>query len=75
MKTYKVYTKWIGYSEIGVEASSPEEAEEKVLEGDYSLFREASTGGDLDYGFEDEEVLKIEEVENENTTTIFWWDK
>ena len=75
MKTFKVYTKWIGYSEIGVEASSPEEAEEKVLEGDYSLFREASTGGDLDYGFEDEEVLKIEEVENENTTTIFWWDK
>lgn len=67
MKTYKVYTKWIGYSEIGVEAKSPEEAEEKVLEGDYSLFREASTGGDLDYGFEDEEVLKIEEVENEYT--------
>ena len=65
MKTYKVYTKWIGYSEIGVEASSPKEAEEKVLEGDYSLFREASTGGDLDYGFEDEEVLKVEEVENE----------
>ena len=35
MKTYKVYTKWIGYSEIGVEAKSPEEAEEKVWEGDY----------------------------------------
>ena len=65
MKTYKVYTKWIGYSEIEVEAKSPTEAEEKVLEGDYSLFREASTGGDLDYGFEDEEVLKVEEVENE----------
>jgi len=65
MKTYKVYTKWIGYSEIEVEAKSTEEAEEKVLEGDYSLFREASTGGDLDYGFEDEEVLEVEEVENE----------
>ena len=62
MKTYKVYTKWIGYSEIEVEAKSTEEAEEKVLEGDYSVFREASTGGDLDYGFEDEEVLKVEEV-------------
>ena len=61
MKTYKVYTKWIGYSEIEVEAKSTEEAEEKVLEGDYSVFREASTGGDLDYGFEDEEVLKVEE--------------
>ena len=65
MKTYKVYTKWKGYSEIELEASSPKEAGEKVLEGDYSLFREASTGGDLDYGFEDEEVYKIEEVENE----------
>lgn len=65
MKTYKVYTKWIGYSEIEVEAKSPTEAEEKVLEGDYSLFREASTGGELDYGFEDEEVYKIEEEENE----------
>tara|TARA_A200000159_G_scaffold96295_1_gene89348 strand:- start:650 stop:847 length:198 start_codon:yes stop_codon:yes gene_type:complete len=65
MKTYKVYTKWIGYSEIELEASSQKEAEEKVLEGDYSLFREASTGGDLDYGFEDEEVYKIEEEDNE----------
>ena len=65
MKTYKVYTKWIGYSEIEVEAKSTEEAEEKVLEGDYSVFREASTGGDLDYGFEDEEVYKIEEEDNE----------
>jgi len=61
MKTYKVYTKWIGYSEIELEASSQKEAEEKVLEGDYSLFREASTGGDLDYGFENEEVYKVEE--------------
>ena len=65
MKTYKVYTKWIGYSEIELEASSQKEAEEKVLEGDYSLFREASTGGDLDYGFEDEEVYKVEEEDNE----------
>jgi hypothetical protein len=65
MKTYKVYTKWIGYSEIELEASSQKEAEEKVLEGDYSLFREASTGGDLDYGFENEEVLEVEEVANE----------
>ena len=62
MKTYKIYTKWTGYSEIEVEAKSKEEAGEKVLEGDYSVFREASTGGDLDYGFEDEEILKVEEV-------------
>ena len=59
---YKVYTKWIGYSEIEVNAENEQEAEEKVLEGDYNLFKEASTGGDLDYGFEDEEVYKIEEV-------------
>ena len=59
-KTYKVYTKWVGYSEIEVEAKSKEEAGEKVLDGDYSLFREASTGGDLDYGFDNEEILDIE---------------
>jgi len=62
MKLYKVYTKWIGYSEIEVEGESEEEAKQKVLEGDYDLFNEASTGGDLDYGFEDEEVLDIKEV-------------
>ena len=43
MKKFKVYTKWIGYSEIEVEAKSEEEAGEKVLNGDYSMFREAST--------------------------------
>ena len=62
MKTYKVYTKWIGYSEIGVEAKSPEEAEEKVLKGDYDLLDETMTGTGLDYGFESEEVLEVEEV-------------
>ena len=65
MKTYKVCTKWIGYSEIEVEASSPEEAGERVLSGDYDITREASTGGDLEYGFEDEEVLEVEEVDDE----------
>ena len=63
MKTYKVYTKWIGYSEIGVEAKSPEEAEEKVLKGDYDLLDEIMTGTGLGYGFESEEVLEVEEVE------------
>jgi hypothetical protein len=43
MKTYKVYTKWKGYSEIELEASSPKEAGEKVLAGDYDIFREASS--------------------------------
>lgn len=62
MKTYKVYTKWVGYSEIEVDANSPEEAEAKALEGDFSQFREASTGDDLDYGYEDEQVYKVEEI-------------
>ncbi len=53
MKTYKVCTKWIGYSEIEIEANSPKEAGEKVLAGEYDITREASTGGDLEYGFED----------------------
>ena len=64
-KTYRVYTKWIGYSEIEVEAKSEEEAGEKVLNGDYSMFREASTGGDLDYGYEDEEILEIEVIKDD----------
>ena len=59
-KTYRVYTKWVGYSEIEVEANSKEEAGEKILDGDYSIFREASTGGDLDYGFDNEEITDIE---------------
>ena len=58
-KTYRVYTKWGGYSEIEVEANSKEEAGEKILDGDYSIFREASTGGDLDYGFDNEEITNI----------------
>ena len=65
MKTYKVCTKWKGYSEIEVEANSPKEAGEKVLAGDYDITREACTGGDLEYGFEDEEVLEVEEVDDE----------
>jgi len=62
MKTYKVFTKWIGYSEIVVDAKSPKEAEEKVLKGDYDLLDETMTGTGLGYGFEEEEVLKVEEV-------------
>ena len=64
-KTYKVYTKWVGYSEIEVEAKSKEEAGGKVLDGDYSMFREAFTGGDLDYGFDDEEITDIEVIKDD----------
>ena len=65
-KTYRVYTKWIGYSEIEVEAKSEEEAGKKVLSGDYSMFREASTGGDLDYGFDNEEIIDIEVIKDDS---------
>jgi len=64
-KTYRVYTRWVGYSEIEVEAKSKEEAGEKVLDGDYSIFREASTGGDLDYGFDNEEITDIDEIKDD----------
>ena len=62
MKKYKVYTKWIGYSEIKVEAKSKEEAEQKYYDGDYDPCYESSTGGDLGYGFDDEEVTKVEVI-------------
>ena len=65
MKTYRVYTKWIGYSEIVVEAKSPKEAEKKVLKGDYDLLDETMTGTGLDYGFENEEVYNVEEEDDE----------
>jgi len=62
MKTYKVFTKWIGYSEIVVDANSKEEASDKALKGDYDLLDETMTGTGLGYGFEEEEVLEVEEV-------------
>ena len=67
MKKYKVYTKWIGYSEIKVKAKSKEEAEQKYYDGDYHVYDESTTGGDLEYGFDDEEVTKIEEVNDDQS--------
>ena len=64
---YKVYTKWIGYSEIEVEASSEEEAREVVDTGGYEPEKEVHTGNGLEYGYEDEEILEIEEVSDDNT--------
>jgi hypothetical protein len=62
---YKVYTKWIGYSEIEVEAKSEEEASEIVDEGSYEPENEIHTGNGLEYGYEDEEILEIEEIKDE----------
>ena len=64
MKVFKVYTKWIGYSEIIVDAENEQEAKDFVAMGSYDSSEELLTGNGLDYGFEDEEVLKVEEVSN-----------
>jgi hypothetical protein len=62
---YKVYTRWIGYSEIEVEAKSEKEASEIVDEGSYEPENEIHTGNGLEYGYEDEEILEIEEIKDE----------
>jgi hypothetical protein len=60
---YKVYTKWIGYSEIEVEAKSKDEAKEMVDAGDFNPNNEKFTFNGLDYGGDEEEVYDVEEVE------------
>ena len=65
MKTYKVYTKWVGYSEIKVDAKDEQEAQDFVEMGSYDSSEELHTGNGLDYGFENEEVLKVEEVSDD----------
>jgi hypothetical protein len=64
---YKVFTKWIGYSEIEVEAKSEDEAREMVDMGNYEPENELSTGTGLNLGYDEEEVLEIEEVSNDRT--------
>ena len=63
---YKVYTKWIGYSEIEVEAKSEDEAKEMVDMGNYEPENELSTGTGLNLGYDEEEVLKVEEIIDDN---------
>ena len=64
-KTYKVYTKWIGYSEITVDAKDEQEAKDFVAMGWYDPSEELQTGNGLDYGFEDEQIYKMEEEDDE----------
>ena len=63
---YKVYTKWIVYSEIEVEAKSEDEAKEMVDMGNYEPENELSTGTGLNLGYDEEEVLKVEEIKDDN---------
>jgi len=67
MKTFKVYTKWIGYSEIEVNAENEQEAEDIASMGHYHPSKELQTGKGLNYGYEDEQVYKVIDIEeNEN---------
>ena len=66
MKTYKVKTSWIGYSEYTVKAGSKEEAEELCMCGSYDTEQHTLSG--LDYGGDEEQVTEtkiIEESDNE----------
>jgi hypothetical protein len=67
MKTFKVITSWTGFSEITVQAENKELAITSVDVGDYDTDNEVSTGNGLDYGYENEEIISVEEIkETEN---------
>jgi hypothetical protein len=62
MKTFKVITSWTGYSEITVQAETKQEAENLVANDEYDTDNEVSTGNGLDYGYENEEIISVEEI-------------
>ena len=67
MKTFKLITSWTGYSEVIVQAENKELAIQAQDVGDYDIDNEVSTGNGLDYGYENEEIISVEEIkENEN---------
>ena len=67
MKTFKVITSWTGYSEVIVQAENKELAIQAQDVGDYDIDNEVSTGNGLDYGYENEEIISVEEIkENED---------
>ena len=67
MKTFKVITSWTGYSEITVQAKNKQEAENLVANDEYDTDNEVLTGNGLGYGYEDEQVYKVIDIEeNEN---------
>ena len=67
MKTFKVITSWTGYSEITVQAETKQEAENLVANDEYDTDNEVLTGNGLGYGYEDEQVYKVIDIEeNEN---------
>ena len=62
MPKYKVTTEWTGYSVVTVEASSQQEAEEKVYRGEYDSDDALHTGSGLDYGYDHEQTIEVTEV-------------
>jgi len=64
MKTYKVKTSWIGYSEYTVKADSKEEAEELCMCGSSDTERHTLSG--LDYGGDEEQVTETKIIEESN---------
>jgi len=65
MKVFKISTSWTGYSEITIKAKDEDEAREKFLTSDYDYDDEKFTGNGLDYGFVDEQIIDLEEIEKE----------
>ena len=63
MKVSKISTSWTGYSEITIKAKDEDEAREKFLTSDYD--DEKFTGNGLDYGFVDEQIIDLKEIERE----------
>ena len=64
MKTFKITTSWTGFSEITIEADTLEKALRAFHMGEYDPNDEVSTGNGLDCGYEDEESIKTEELED-----------
>ena len=56
MTTYKVCTKWIGYSEYTVKAESKDEAEELCMTGNSDT--DTHTGDGLSEGYDDEQIIE-----------------
>ena len=62
VKTFKVFTKWTGYSEITVQAETKRQASDLVEEKNFDPNNEVWTGNGLDYGYENEEIIEVEEI-------------
>jgi hypothetical protein len=66
MKTFKVITKWTGYSEITVQAETKQEAENLVANDEYDTDNEVLTGNGLGYGYENETIIKVIDEETQD---------